>query len=201
LAQAAVRYSLWEHCPAKALRSQLRMSEEAAAPQAAPEAAAPEEPEEEELGARQLSETLDDDIRKAVTLEECLSSFGKHWVGDITGGLGTALKTKLVSHHVDAIDDFLSHDWATPGYVKYITLSIYYNSVPATIVGIILSGTFGIIQTFFKPLRRMASMNLQVGGKIYTVDSVGYFGLGMGLFGFIMTLFFWQRVRKLLCCR
>jgi len=177
------------------------MSGEAAAPQVAPEAAAPEEPEEAELGGRQLAETLDDDIRKAVTLEESLSMFGKHWVGDITGGLGTAMNTKSVSHPVDAIDDFLSHDWATPGFVKYITLSIVYNSVPATIVGIILSMVFGILQIFMKPLRRMAPMNIMVGGTTYTVDSVGYFGLGMGLFGFLTTLFLWQRVRKLFCFR
>eukprot|EP00440_Ansanella_granifera_P036173 gb/GFBE01039248.1/.p1 GENE.gb/GFBE01039248.1/~~gb/GFBE01039248.1/.p1 ORF type:complete len:571 (+),score=101.29 gb/GFBE01039248.1/:1-1713(+) len=144
---------------------------------------------------RELSEALDPEISKGVALEDCLQNFGTYWVGDITGGLGTTAKAQDLAKHVNDIDDFLSHDWATSGYLKFITLCIVYNSLPATIAAVLVSGTFGTLEIFFESLRRMASMKLQVAGVVYQVDSVGYFGLVGGMTAYLFVLMFWQRLR------
>eukprot|EP00931_Biecheleriopsis_adriatica_P038639 TRINITY_DN22104_c0_g2_i1.p1 TRINITY_DN22104_c0_g2~~TRINITY_DN22104_c0_g2_i1.p1 ORF type:complete len:605 (+),score=107.28 TRINITY_DN22104_c0_g2_i1:81-1817(+) len=150
--------------------------------------------------SRELSEVLSADISKAVSLEDCLEKFGKHWVGDITGGLGTAKSANdSLPKSVTEIDDFLSHDWATAGWKKFITLCLVYNAMPATAVAIVFSGTFGILQIFVAPLRRMAGAQLQVAGEVYTMDSAGYFGLACGMASFFFVFLFGQRLRRL--CR
>eukprot|EP00931_Biecheleriopsis_adriatica_P031632 TRINITY_DN18523_c0_g1_i1.p1 TRINITY_DN18523_c0_g1~~TRINITY_DN18523_c0_g1_i1.p1 ORF type:complete len:628 (-),score=79.75 TRINITY_DN18523_c0_g1_i1:28-1911(-) len=155
-----------------------------------------------ERPTRILSDYLDEDISKAIRLEDCLEKFGKHWTGDITGGLGTSENpNETLPRTVDKIDDFISHDWATKGWKKFITLCLVYNSIPAAVVATIFSGTFGILEIFFPELRRMAEAQLTVAGRQVTMNDAGYFGLCSGMLSFIVVLFFWQRIRNVFCLR
>ncbi|CAE7589434.1 Rcbtb2, partial [Symbiodinium pilosum] len=62
-----------------------------------------------------LVEELSPDISKAVTLADCLEGFGKHWQGQITGGLGSTRQPQEKARQTKHIDDFISHDWSTNG--------------------------------------------------------------------------------------
>lgn len=146
---------------------------------------------------RQLAEKLDPEISKAVDIVDCLSGMGKHWTGDISGGLGVAGPGhKDPAQSVEEIDDFLSHDWATWGKLKYITLCYTYNGTAAWIAAIFVAGIFGTLEIFMRPLRVMTSYRNIVAGKEYEIDSAGYFGLMSGNITFLIILFSWQGIKR-----
>eukprot|EP00930_Biecheleria_cincta_P028621 TRINITY_DN19978_c0_g2_i1.p1 TRINITY_DN19978_c0_g2~~TRINITY_DN19978_c0_g2_i1.p1 ORF type:complete len:621 (-),score=115.32 TRINITY_DN19978_c0_g2_i1:135-1997(-) len=146
---------------------------------------------------RTLSEKLDPEISKAVDIVDCLSGLGKHWTGDISGGLGVAGPGhKDPAQSVEEIDDFLSHDWATWGKLKFITLCYTYNGVPAAIAAIVVAGIFGTISIFVRNLRLLTSYRNIVAGQEYYIDSAGYFGLLSGNLTFIIFLFSWQQIKR-----
>jgi len=151
------------------------------------------------LLSRVLSEKLDPEISKAVDIVDSLSGFGKKWTGDITGGLGTSTDgSKDPAQSVEAIDDFLSHDWATWGKLKYITLCYAYNGLAASIFAMFVAGVFGALEIFIPSLRRMPAYRQPVAGQNEYVESAGYFGLLAGNISFLVVLFFWQHIKRAL---
>mmetsp|Transcript_64599 Transcript_64599/g.114911 ORF Transcript_64599/g.114911 Transcript_64599/m.114911 type:complete len:591 (+) Transcript_64599:87-1859(+) len=169
-----------------------------------------EEPDEEDVrieddaaekhrSSQQLSLYIQSDLLNAVDLDHCLAGCGKHWHGTL-GGLqsGHFATYRNYVKKVNKYDEFISHDWATDGRLKFLCLCLHYNKVMATFAAVIVGAIFGALELFYPELRRMASLGNTIGGVRYTVDSVGYFGLEMGLFAYCAVFFFGQRIRKLL---
>eukprot|EP00930_Biecheleria_cincta_P069309 TRINITY_DN57063_c0_g1_i1.p1 TRINITY_DN57063_c0_g1~~TRINITY_DN57063_c0_g1_i1.p1 ORF type:complete len:418 (+),score=33.61 TRINITY_DN57063_c0_g1_i1:173-1255(+) len=133
-----------------------------------------------------------------VELADCLSGFGKHLGGTITGGLGSKANCRSMAKPVREIDDFISHDWATWGPSKYITLCFAYNSNAAVIAACVVSIFFGILGAWSKPLRQLSDITIDVGGVSYGIPEVSFFGLASGLSCFVFVLLFWQSIKRVI---
>ncbi|CAJ1391815.1 unnamed protein product [Effrenium voratum] len=138
-----------------------------------------------------LEETLDPGIRKAVSLLVCLERFGVHWQGLDTSS--TEDKAEIVSE----IDDFISHDWATRGLVKYLTLCALYNGRAAVIAAVVAAVFGGVLQIFLESSRFLPGFYVLVGRVRYDVESAGCLGVLLGMSTYLFMLFFWQRLRHL----
>ncbi|CAE7365421.1 Rcbtb2 [Symbiodinium sp. CCMP2592] len=128
-----------------------------------------------------LVEELSPDISKAVHLSDCLEGFGKHWQGQITGGLGHSRSVQEKARQTTQIDDFISHDWSTNGTAKFITLCTLYNAKPAIIVAVLVSVAGGVLETAFEELRFLPGLFVVIGRERMEVPSAGCFGLLCGM--------------------
>lgn len=148
-----------------------------------------------------LVEELSPDISKAVHLSDCLEGFGKHWQGQITGGLGHSRTVQEKARQTTQIDDFISHDWSTNGTAKFITLCTLYNAKPAIIIAILVSVAGAVLEIVFEDLRFLPGLFVVIGRERMEVPSAGCFGLLCGMCSYVLTLCFWQRVQHVVCRR
>eukprot|EP00439_Symbiodinium_sp_Y106_P069633 s539_g12.t1 len=125
-----------------------------------------------------LVEELSPDISKAVHLSDCLEGFGKHWQGQITGGLG----------HSQTVQDTASSRAilaaASAGKCRFRV------SVAA-----------GVLETVFEELRFLPGLFVFIGRERMEVPSAGCFGLLCGMCSYVLTLCFWQRLQHVVCRR
>mmetsp|Transcript_96875 Transcript_96875/g.172421 ORF Transcript_96875/g.172421 Transcript_96875/m.172421 type:complete len:638 (+) Transcript_96875:110-2023(+) len=87
------------------------------------------------------SDHLTPDLRRGVSLDVALRRFGSHWSGSDKG-----LTLFGLSEKVDSLDDFLSHDWESPGWLKFLTLCLFYNKVPACIGAVAVGAAILAVQ-------------------------------------------------------
>ncbi|CAE7229546.1 unnamed protein product, partial [Symbiodinium natans] len=68
-----------------------------------------------------------------IELATALAGFGRHWADAGSGRSGTleAEKSYDLSKPTEELDHFLSHDWQTSRWTKYITLILLFNTKPA----------------------------------------------------------------------
>ena len=125
------------------------------------------------------SRHLDPERIRAVRLDVCLAGWGKHF--QTSGGAGQCNADFDLSQVVDFIDDFLSHDWKTSRFDKFLAMVWTYNFRAAMFASAIVSCLAGVLRIYF-PL-----------GNHWWPVCFGYLA-------FAFTLCFWQRMRSC-CCK
>eukprot|EP00439_Symbiodinium_sp_Y106_P000283 s2443_g1.t1 len=75
-----------------------------------------------------LPTTLDPELLQGVHLSVCLSGWGK------------------LSRRTAVYDTFLSHDWGTPRWLKFIALVVIFNSRAAAVASAVVSLTVGVLR-------------------------------------------------------
>ena len=122
----------------------------------------------------------DDLMIRAVPLDICLAGWGTHF--------SRAANRKAdfhLSQKADVIDHFLSHDWKTPRFDKFLALIWTFNCKAAVVATAIVSCLVGV-------LRIGLDATLGMGNHWSPV--------GFGYLTFAFTLCFWQRMRSC-CCK
>lgn len=87
---------------------------------------------------KRLSSQIDPHMLKAVPLECAMAMFGAHWAASSSLSVGSDLAETVTN-----LDDFISHDWQTGRWAKFIALSLWYNGRAAVMasvsVGVVVS--------------------------------------------------------------
>ncbi|CAE7682919.1 unnamed protein product [Symbiodinium sp. CCMP2592] len=131
-----------------------------------------------------LSEDVDPLLIRGVPLDLCMQSWGTHFSTAESKNVNTRMRMSYsLSRTTDTIDCFLSHDWQTSRWKKTVALLVIFNSVPAAVTSVLVSTLASVLLCF----------DLLPGGWI-TGGCLGYFS-------FNLVFFFWQRLRRILCCR
>ncbi|CAE7742816.1 unnamed protein product [Symbiodinium sp. KB8] len=145
-----------------------------------------------------LVEELSPDISKAVHLSDCLEGFGKHWQGQITGGLGHSRTVQEKARQTTQIDDFISHDWSTNGTARRcereVSASVGYRLCePKAILAAASAGKCrcratelvsvagAVLEIVFEDLRFLPGLFVVIGRERMEVPSAGCFGLLCGM--------------------
>eukprot|EP00929_Paragymnodinium_shiwhaense_P093189 TRINITY_DN53315_c0_g5_i1.p1 TRINITY_DN53315_c0_g5~~TRINITY_DN53315_c0_g5_i1.p1 ORF type:complete len:645 (-),score=62.33 TRINITY_DN53315_c0_g5_i1:45-1979(-) len=137
---------------------------------------------------RKLVSKLPRDMIRGVPSHVSLQGYGRYWSGS-TGGIDDFLS----SQETDRINDFISHDWHTSRWVKYITLCYIYNG-EAAVVGAILISALVVVAR-----ETVSNIFLTQQGTLANayVDIWGF--LVIGYLAFLSLLFHWQKIRSKLC--
>lgn len=128
------------------------------------------------LSTFSLNSDLPADLLRAVPLHTCLAGFGRHWRSSSKGRWELREST-------EKIDSFLSHDWGTGNFGKYIALLLIFNAVPSALVAVMVT----IITCWLLSIESLP-------GGWPTATILIYAS-------FLVTLFFKQDFQRLLCCR
>lgn len=82
---------------------------------------------------------LEPDLLRGAPLHVCLNRCGRYWVQESDQAQVNRLTRPAEQYH-----HFLSHDWGTSAFLKYVSLLIYYNSGAATLATILVSAALGV---------------------------------------------------------
>jgi len=134
--------------------------------------------------AVELNVHLDPELLRGVSLSEALSGCGRHWKTPDTGMFGVDPAHYQLSKETEGYDAFLSHDWASSGLLKLLSLLIVFNSGPAFFTCLAISIAAGFLRGY-KIIPDMP-FDMSVGSS-------------EAHFGFVLVFLFWQRVRSLTC--
>ncbi|OLQ12007.1 hypothetical protein AK812_SmicGene4093 [Symbiodinium microadriaticum] len=88
-----------------------------------------------------LPTTLDPELIQGVPLSVCLSGWGKFWAATTPAPVA-----KRLSRRTAFYDTFLSHDWRTPRWLKFIALVVIFNSRAAALASAIVSLAVGVLR-------------------------------------------------------
>ncbi|CAE7179516.1 unnamed protein product [Symbiodinium necroappetens] len=125
----------------------------------------------------ELSTVLDAQRLRGVPLHWALQL--RHWT-NVEGQVGQATAAKNysdLSRPVKALDAFVSHDWASSGLLKVLSLLIVYNSGAAFCTSLVVSILVGVLRGFGR-----------LPNEHWTVV--------FGIFSFFVVFGFWQQLRR-----
>lgn len=138
-------------------------------------------------------------LLRGVRLEAALGKFGVHWLGSTTGGVGAAgagAEYEL-SEEVTELDDFVSHDWGTPGWLKFLALCSEFNTGPAFVAAALVCAVAAALesnQIGCLPLPLMSD------SRWYSAPT-GCWAMVFGSVAYVVVFMFYQRLRQLACRR
>lgn len=89
---------------------------------------------------RSLTTEIDPELLRAVYLHRLLQGFGHFLRGSTSGGVGvdTSYRGFEYSMEVPEIDDFISHEWGSGRWTKFVALLCFYNGPAALYFSIAL---------------------------------------------------------------
>eukprot|EP00929_Paragymnodinium_shiwhaense_P054720 TRINITY_DN27425_c0_g2_i2.p1 TRINITY_DN27425_c0_g2~~TRINITY_DN27425_c0_g2_i2.p1 ORF type:complete len:622 (-),score=15.58 TRINITY_DN27425_c0_g2_i2:165-2030(-) len=138
------------------------------------------------------STSIDNDLLRAVELQEVLADFGKHWASN-----EGCDEDYNLSHVVKQISAFVSHDWGTSRVVKLAALLCYSNMAPAVLLS--------LLATLVVPVSLRAggvgfsakvdAIYPSVCGDIPMPRMVALWSAAIGFSVFLCVFAFWQRLR------
>jgi len=135
------------------------------------------------------------ELLQGVKLNVALENFGKHWSSNNNSTQGR------VSEEVVGIDDFLSHDWRTDGFSKFIALCFTFNSKPAAILSLVVAITMVAVQSNCHFLKVRAGIDIPtesvvkiIANKKYSIET-GFLCGTMSPMVFHVVFFFWQTTK------
>jgi len=136
-------------------------------------------PEDNKRGeeVQPLPTTLDRELLRGVSMSTCLSGAAKHWADNDAGRNAQLKEDYGLSRQASRLDHFLSHDWRTSRWKKYLSMLVMFNLLPAAIVSSIVSLIVAIIACF-------------------TVGKHQLWTASFGYVTFLITLFQWQWMRE-----
>eukprot|EP00929_Paragymnodinium_shiwhaense_P020297 TRINITY_DN13582_c0_g1_i1.p1 TRINITY_DN13582_c0_g1~~TRINITY_DN13582_c0_g1_i1.p1 ORF type:complete len:619 (+),score=37.37 TRINITY_DN13582_c0_g1_i1:214-2070(+) len=85
---------------------------------------------------------IPDSLMRAVPLTRALSNFGQYWKS-----IDAKASDYDISENVVRLDDFISHDWTTPRFLKVIALCFYYNAEAAAVASLVIGALTCWIQS------------------------------------------------------
>jgi len=138
------------------------------------------------------------ELLRGIRVEQALACCGSCW--DSSTPTGGEYETSEV---VDELDDFLSHDWATGRWSKYLTLCLHYNGVAASWMSALSVLICGILVHLWElneeELQGPCTHEWVAGGDSVTFH-VGYapWFTAFGGIVFIVVFTLWQHIRRLL---
>ncbi|CAK9030249.1 Uncharacterized protein SCF082_LOCUS19140 [Durusdinium trenchii] len=143
----------------------------------------PRGPKVSRLSNVQLATEVEAALVRAVSLSTTLSGWGKHWVRPSLTSTYETEKGHDLSVEVTRYHHFLSHDWKTGRWSKFLTMLILFNLRPATITTLLAAITVGLCKGT---------------GAVYEDGSVSSMFL-VNFTPYLVFLFFmcfWQRLRS-----
>mmetsp|Transcript_36963 Transcript_36963/g.102704 ORF Transcript_36963/g.102704 Transcript_36963/m.102704 type:complete len:579 (-) Transcript_36963:41-1777(-) len=139
-------------------------------------------------------DTLPRRFRRAVDLPTVLNLIDCHcWQNP-----AVAERDFNLSHEVDSIDYFLSHDWGSSPTLKAIALVLIFNATPAAAAAIVVGILVGCLEA--AGALPLTQYPMRVGGQTILVRP-GILSFHCGLLTYAVFLVFWQRLRALLAPR
>ena len=126
--------------------------------------------------SKQLSLKLEPGLLRGVPLDVALGGWGRHWETPDSGMFNVDPKNYKLSQPSESLDVFLSHDWASSGKQKFLSLLIVYNSRAAFLACLVVSVLVGVLR-----------------GCSVLPDEDWTVVLGHGTY--VLVFLFWQRFR------
>ncbi|CAE7240284.1 unnamed protein product [Symbiodinium sp. CCMP2592] len=133
---------------------------------------------EDSLTVRELQTVLDPKLVRGVSMSECLSGWAQHFMPPDPGMFNVDKEKYKLSKQTESFDEFLSHDWATSRWLKFMSLLMIHNSRAAAVTALLSSICVAILQAF----------------EVLPADSWIVFFV-YPVYWFV--LLFWQRIRSL----
>jgi len=155
---------------------------------------------------RTLSDVVSPALLRGVRIEKILGRFGARWVSSEGATDEQKNMDYSMSEPVERLNDFLSHDWTTGRWRKYLSLLVVYNLSGAVATGLLCflvllvlsDSSVGLIP--IPPM--MCPKNYTIAGeKSINIDEVNpLFLVGLVLCWFVFI--FGQHIRSYICpCR
>ena len=120
-----------------------------------------------------LPMTLEAELLRAVSAKVALSGWGKHWRSS-----HAPASAHHLSRRVKALDVFLSHDWETSAFLKFLTLLLVFNSRAACIASLVVSLLLGA-------------------ARLLGIFPDELWSVSFSYLTFLLILCFWQRIRSM----
>eukprot|EP00929_Paragymnodinium_shiwhaense_P072858 TRINITY_DN36996_c3_g1_i1.p1 TRINITY_DN36996_c3_g1~~TRINITY_DN36996_c3_g1_i1.p1 ORF type:complete len:623 (+),score=38.99 TRINITY_DN36996_c3_g1_i1:102-1970(+) len=148
--------------------------------------------EKEQQRILQLATTLSPDLLRGVTLAEATSGFGRHWKSIAVGSDDVELSAPVAE-----LDAFISHDWATPRWQKYLALSHLYNGELACMCSLAVAFACSLLQlavlaVFGLDSTAAAAMSFSVGPR---KERYGWSAQVAAAFVWLLLFNWWQPIR------
>eukprot|EP00929_Paragymnodinium_shiwhaense_P084755 TRINITY_DN45352_c0_g1_i1.p1 TRINITY_DN45352_c0_g1~~TRINITY_DN45352_c0_g1_i1.p1 ORF type:complete len:218 (+),score=29.20 TRINITY_DN45352_c0_g1_i1:149-802(+) len=99
------------------------------------------EEEDDDTNSIALTVSLPPELVRGAPLQEVLGCFGRHF------GSNPGAADYEKSLQTESIDDFISHDWQTGRWRKYVALCVIYNCRAALGFSVLLGLLLGFLQT------------------------------------------------------
>jgi len=131
---------------------------------------------------KELITNLDAELLRGVPLDVALGKCGTYWEIPESGMLHVDQSLYHLSMPTKQLDNFLSHDWHTSRWLKYLSMLVIFNSGPAALATFIVSVSMGIL---FAVLDIKGGPHLALPGDVV----------------FLLMFCFWQRLRRLITRR
>lgn len=126
---------------------------------------------------KELLYELEPELLRGVPLHVSLGKCGSYWEIPDNGMLNVNLSLYKLSTPVDQLDHFLSHDWQTSRWLKYLALLVLFNSRPAAIATFVVSVSVGVVYSV---------LGLRGGIQLTLFADLAFF----------IIFCFWQRLRR-----
>eukprot|EP00435_Cladocopium_sp_Y103_P036878 s665_g9.t1 len=94
---------------------------------------------------KELLYELEPELLRGVPLHVSLGKCGSYWEIPDNGMLNVNPSLYKLSMPVTQLDHFLSHDWHTSRWLKYLALLVLFNSRPAAIATFVVSVSVGVV--------------------------------------------------------
>eukprot|EP00929_Paragymnodinium_shiwhaense_P059404 TRINITY_DN29756_c0_g1_i1.p1 TRINITY_DN29756_c0_g1~~TRINITY_DN29756_c0_g1_i1.p1 ORF type:complete len:876 (-),score=120.24 TRINITY_DN29756_c0_g1_i1:85-2712(-) len=140
--------------------------------------------------SRALTTTLPEELLRGVSLAEVMSNRGKHLLTN-EGAEGDFERSAPTEY----FHDFISHDWRTPAWQKYLSLCIIYNMPAAMVISLVAGLCLGVSQ-----MDALAVLPVFWPMEMGKTDiKVAVWGAAICPLSYLSVLLSWQWLRLCLC--
>lgn len=146
--------------------------------------------------ARALGSTIEPDLLRGVRAKVAFRKLGEVWGNQTRSDNTVSGKTDsyLSSKPVDKLDDFISHDWGTNRWQKFLGLCVVYNGRAAIIISC-AAGIVASVAESHHTFVRLRQDTVDIGGITHELPR--YFAaLFVSPVAFLLSFLFWQHVRQ-----
>lgn len=149
--------------------------------------------------ARRLSISIDPELLRAVSVRKVLANLGGIWANTALPTPESQARDFSLSESVERIDDFISHDWGTGRWVKFLSLCHVYNGQAAVMLSVLCCLALALLIDHGPlPKPPQYQHTLYVAGN--TIDHASsIFMLPVGFVVFWLVFFFGQSARIGVC--
>ena len=128
---------------------------------------------------RSLRTVARTELFRGVPLHVALSNWGQHWRAPDQGMFNVDPKNYQLSRPTKGYDAFLSHEWASSRWLKFLSLLMIFNSGPAFAISFLVSVLVGTLRAY-RVIPDQGTLSV-----VYAV--------------YFTVFLFWQRIRAIFC--